>query len=551
MSGDYLVVPVPNGRFGSKEMNLQAFTNPRGFSIARAKGYPITFPVRMDTAWLLGLYVAEGCATKKEIAFFLGKDERELQDRIMSIGRMLGYSPYRRNTKTTTVVGIPSRILARAFSTWCGRRAPNKKVPDFILLHTDKSIIRSFFFAVVSGDGYEHKKRDVRNARISTTSNLLAMQLQLISARLGFHLSVNSANKKRTGTILGRKVKLHEKFEVRGQIEQGRRQAIKSVGEFLYTPVRRVERIQYSGPVHNLATQDGTYLISNAVVHNCGAPITPRFGEMIITCDYCGSGVSLGDDGWKSIQKHSMLPITVLQQDSALKIVHGMMDRGLLHRHVQEQSKLEDLNLAMVPYWLVPVSARSTVVAVDMAATAGQIATTAALAGIMGAAMSGGRRGYGGGGGGLVTGMVLGTMMGGGGISGGQGNRKTVQMDNNYNFPVVALKALTEYQPSNYEFNLDGRTLFDAKKVKGIKVLNGDVGEEVAKNQAKTLVDQLQSHRAHEQYHMIQSMTTDSDVGEAELLHAPVWFVRYDHKGRKVILVVDANSGGVLNSIGL
>ncbi len=290
---------------------------------------------------------------------------------------------------------------------------------------------------------------------------------------------------------------------------------------------------------------------TNLKCPSCGAPITPRFGEMIITCDYCGSGVSLGDDGWKSIQKHTMLPITVLQQDRALKIVHDMMDRGLLHRHVQEQSKLEDLNLAMVPYWLVPVSARSTVVAVDMAATAGQIATTAALAGIMGAAMSGGRRGYGGGGGGLVTGMVLGTMMGGGGISGGQGNRKTVQMDNNYNFPVVALKALTEYQPSNYEFNLDGRTLFDAKKVKGIKVLNGDVGEEVAKNQAKTLVDQLQSHRAHEQFHMIQSMTTDSDVGEAELLHAPVWFVRYDHKGRKVILVVDANSGGVLNSIGL
>ena len=291
---------------------------------------------------------------------------------------------------------------------------------------------------------------------------------------------------------------------------------------------------------------------TNLKCQSCGAPITPRFGEMIITCDYCGSSVSLGDDGWKSIQKHTMLPITVLQQERALKIVHDMMDRGLLHRHVQEQSKLEELNLAMVPYWLVPVSARSTIVAMDMAATAGQIATTAALAGIMGAAMSGGRRGYGGGGGGLVTGMVLGTMMGGGGgISGGQGNKKTVQLDNNYNFPVVALKALTEYQPSNYEFNLDGRTLFDAKKVKGIKVLNGDVGEEVAKNQAKTLVDQLQSHRAHEQYHMIQSMTTDSDVGEAELLHAPVWFVRYDHKGSKVILVVDANSGGVLNSIGL
>jgi DNA-directed RNA polymerase subunit RPC12/RpoP len=25
---------------------------------------------------------------------------------------------------------------------------------------------------------------------------------------------------------------------------------------------------------------------------SCGAPITPKFGEMLITCEYCGSSVS-------------------------------------------------------------------------------------------------------------------------------------------------------------------------------------------------------------------------------------------------------------------
>ena len=34
-------------------------------------------------------------------------------------------------------------------------------------------------------------------------------------------------------------------------------------------------------------------------------------------------------------------------------------------------------------------------------------------------------------------------------------------MDMNYNFPVIALKALTDYQPKDYQFNLDGRELFD------------------------------------------------------------------------------------------
>jgi hypothetical protein len=57
--------------------------------------------------------------------------------------------------------------------------------------------------------------------------------------------------------------------------------------------------------------------------------------------------------------------------------------------------------------------------------------------------------------------------------------------------------------------------------------------------------------RAHAQYHMIQQLKTDIDITETELLYAPIWFAQYDHKGKKIILVIDGNSGGVINSIGL
>lgn len=150
----------------------------------------------------------------------------------------------------------------------------------------------------------------------------------------------------------------------------------------------------------------------------------------------------------------------------------------------------------------------------------------------------------------MMTGVLLGTMMGGG-MGGGQGNKRAYQMDNDYNFPIVALKALTEYQPKDYQFKLDDRVIFDETKVKGMKVMNGDLSEEVAKSQAKTMVDQLQSEKAHAAHHMIQQLSTESDVGEAELLHAPVWFARYVHKGNKIVLVIDGNTGGVINSIGL
>jgi hypothetical protein len=279
---------------------------------------------------------------------------------------------------------------------------------------------------------------------------------------------------------------------------------------------------------------------------HCGAPISPKFGEMVITCEYCGSGVTLGNDGWRGIQKQTMLPLKFAEKDKIIAEMHGLMDRGLLHRHLQENSKLEEINLSFVPYWIVSVSARTNVVASDVAVQAGEIATTAALFGVMGSAM-GGRRG-GGFAGPLLAGAMIGGMMG----PGRDAARKTYEMDNNYNFPIVALKAFTEYQPKNYQFSLETRTMFDVSKIpKDVKILNGDIGEETAKYQAKTLVDQLQSERAHAQYHMIQQLHTDIDVAETEVLHAPIWFAQYDHQGRKIVLVIDANSGSVINSIGL
>ena len=138
------------------------------------------------------------------------------------------------------------------------------------------------------------------------------------------------------------------------------------------------------------------------------------------------------------------------------------------------------------------------------------------------------------------------------GMGYGGGARKTEQLDMNYNFPVIALKALTDYQPREYQFNLEGRELFDiAKLPKDVKILNGDISEEGAKTQAKTLVDQLQSQKAHAKYQAIQSLHTDLDVGDVELLHVPVWFARFNNKNKKIVLVIDANSGKVINSDGL
>jgi zinc-ribbon domain len=282
---------------------------------------------------------------------------------------------------------------------------------------------------------------------------------------------------------------------------------------------------------------------------SCGAPITPKFGEMVITCEYCGTGITLGNSGWTSIQNQTMLPLTVADQGAATDRIKHLMDHGFLHRHLEEESQQEEVTLSYVPYWVIPVSARTNIVAASMAAEVGTVATTAALFGVL----AGGGGGRGGSfGGGLLDGVLVGSMMGGGGIGGGGNIRKNYTMDENYNYPIVALKALTEYQPQDYSFNLNDRTLFDISKIpKGIKVLNGDVSADVAKFQAKTLVNQVQAAKAHKQYHMIQQMQTEEDAGEGELMYVPIWFARFSHKGKQIVLVLDGNSGQPVNSIGL
>ncbi len=298
----------------------------------------------------------------------------------------------------------------------------------------------------------------------------------------------------------------------------------------------------------------------------CGAPILPKLGEMVITCEHCGSGVALGTQGWTNMQKHTMLPLKIIDSEKLVATIKPMMDKGLLHRHLMEDSKQEEMSLTYVPYWIVSVSARTTVVIGDESAEIGEAASTALLMGVIFGGMGGGRGGFGGGRRralelesgicSLLTGVVrLGwnrIMAFGTGFRYGGGFGNTQQMDANYNFPVIALKGLTDYQPRDYQFDLDGREYFDISKLPaGVKVLNGDISEEVAKSQAKTLVDQLQSQKAHAKYHMIQSINTESDVGDVELLHAPIWFAKYDHKGNKIVLVIDANSGRVINSLGL
>jgi len=267
----------------------------------------------------------------------------------------------------------------------------------------------------------------------------------------------------------------------------------------------------------------------------CGAPIKPVFGEMVVTCDYCGGSVSLGGAGWKEIQKHTMLPLKVPDQAAALATVKAWVDAGFFHRHEFEQSKVDEAKLSYVPFWVLPASASTTYTYQDAAASIGSTVGTMAAAELLGGAL-GGRRG-----GVSVIPIMAGPVV---------NPTRSETISGQYEFPVIAVKSMAAYQPKDYQFQLTGRTLFDKKAVpEGTPVLNGDLGEEAARGTAQAQVQQLQSEAAHKKHSMVSKLETKVDISEGELLHAPIWYFALEHKGQRSTVLIDGNACRVIRTL--
>jgi hypothetical protein len=268
----------------------------------------------------------------------------------------------------------------------------------------------------------------------------------------------------------------------------------------------------------------------------CGAPIKPTFGDMVVTCEYCGGTVSLGGAGWKEIQKHTMLPLKVVDQNAALATVRSWVDQGFFHRHEFEESKVVDAKLAYVPFWVLPASASTTYTYQDAAASIGSTVGTLAAAELLGGALGGRGRGV------SVIPIMTGPVV---------NPTRSETVSGHYEYPVVAVKSMTDYQPKDYQFQLTERALFDKKSVpSGTPVLNGDMGEDEAKSAAKGYVEQLQSDVVHKKHSMVQKLDTKVEIADGELLHAPVWNFTLEHKGKRTTVLIDAHAGRVIRTLG-
>ncbi|HUC38662.1 MAG TPA: thioredoxin domain-containing protein [Candidatus Acidoferrum sp.] len=339
--GDYLVMPRLKGTVAVKVIDLQKYIDAKNLNMAKAKGVPLNFPLNEDTAWLLGIYVAEGNTSDNAVVFNLGGREIELQKRIAVVGRQLGYSPCISATRNGACkVSIKSRMLARAFPEWCGKLAPNKKIPDFIILHKNEKIIKAFVEGYLAGDGNMSRNSIypdsiVQNAR--STSKMLMMQLQLLYARMGIFATIILAGKGGPAKILGRNVITHDIYTL-SFAKSGKTQA-KIEDKRILVPVRSIKHIPYEGNVCNLETRDNTYLVNNAVVHNCRM-YSPVVDE--VSAEYEGKVkfVKINVDNNEELAKKyniMSIPTTLLIEKGKLKAMNvGAVPKEALKKWIDK-----------------------------------------------------------------------------------------------------------------------------------------------------------------------------------------------------------------------
>ena len=98
-----------------------------------------------------------------------------------------------------------------------------------------------------------------------------------------------------------------------------------------------------------------------------------------------------------------------------------------------------------------------------------------------------------------------------------------------------------------FTFADQNKMSFDKRQTGGVDVQSGDVSEAEAKAQAQALAHKFAEKEAKKRVDNLESIQVYPTTYDGELLHAPVWFMEYAHKGKQMFILIDGASGQVMN----
>jgi predicted metal-dependent peptidase len=296
--GDYLLVPCLPDKTAATEIDLRPYIRDgtdrlgrRTFGNRALKSIPLD----PDTAWLIGLYVAEGSATSA-VLFSLGAHETPLIERITQIARHIGTSASVQVQDTRAAVSLGVRVFGRWLREQCGRDARTKHIPRVILTHEDHRIRSAFLEGLVAGDGHVHRQSSTGQlqAMVGSVSERLIADVALLLAQDGFGGSRGLL--RRGPRQIGkrwteRELTLHtfhwnpagvaaSSRRLNGKVISSHSHRWRADAHGVWYRIRAVRRTPFEGTVYNLSTPDHTYIANAFLVHNCDYVINGWLVEM-------------------------------------------------------------------------------------------------------------------------------------------------------------------------------------------------------------------------------------------------------------------------------
>ena len=236
-------------------------------------------------------------------------------------------------------------------------------------------------------------------------------------------------------------------------------------------------------------------LVQEITCSHCGAPISFEPGEIMATCKYCGYTVVI-ETGKTFTFEHSMLQNKYDLTEIEETIKNWMRAGFLKPSDLAKKSKIMEKTLIYLPFWVVSVEAESDYKGIFE----------------------------------RITPAVV----------------KEGKIEKKYDWLVLARKA-TKFPTREYDVPLTGKVAYDFRKIEAFaKVLNSEIEKNEAAGLAKQQIEEHHRYLAQQDVDRIIEMKNEIKIDQTVYLHAPVWFVKYEYKGKTYQLLIDGATGTVI-----
>jgi len=225
---------------------------------------------------------------------------------------------------------------------------------------------------------------------------------------------------------------------------------------------------------------------------HCSAPVDFKPGELIATCKYCGFTTVI-ETGAPFNFEHSLL-LNKYDLTQADELIKNWMQSGFMKPNdLAKKSKVTEKNLLYLPFWVVSVEANTSYKGIFE----------------------------------RISPPIT----------------KNGKIQKEYNWVVLAREA-TGFSTRDYDVPLDGKIPFDFRQIEGFaKVLNSEIERDEAIVLAKQQIEAHHRYLLKQDVDKIIEIYTEINVKQAVYLHAPVWFVKYEYKGKTYQLILDGAAG--------